>query len=257
MVRPDIAVGPSGCAHADQRRTRRLGLLRVSARGSRPSALRVQNRPAGDAADIRVGTPLGFLPWRGRCPSVERLPKLGPDPDGPLGGFTTKLHLVVEQGQKPLSIVVTAGQRGDSPQFEAVLEKIRVPRVGVGRPRIRPDRVRADKAYASRKNRAYLRRRGIRCAIPDKARPGASPQAARLPRRSAAEVRPGRLPRAPRGRVRHQSPQKASCRGHEIRQTRGSLRGNRSRRGHQRVAVTSIFVIRPRPLPSASQSESP
>ncbi len=85
------------------------------------------------------------------------------------GGFTTKLHLAVEQGQKPLSIVVTAGQRGDSPQFEALLEKIRVPRVGVGRPRIRPDRVRADKAYVSRKNRAYLRRRGIRCTIPDKA----------------------------------------------------------------------------------------
>ncbi len=26
------------------------------------------------------------------------------------GGFTTKLHLAVEQGQKPTSIVVTAGQ---------------------------------------------------------------------------------------------------------------------------------------------------
>ncbi|MFE6489348.1 IS5/IS1182 family transposase, partial [Streptomyces sp. NPDC057757] len=32
-----------------------------------------------------------------------------------------------------------------------------------------PRRVRADKAYASRKNRAYPRRRGIRCTIPDKA----------------------------------------------------------------------------------------
>jgi transposase len=29
--------------------------------------------------------------------------------------------------------------------------------------------VRADKAYASQKNRAWLRRRGIRCTIPDKA----------------------------------------------------------------------------------------
>jgi transposase len=29
--------------------------------------------------------------------------------------------------------------------------------------------VRADKACASRRNRAYLRRRGIRCTIPDKA----------------------------------------------------------------------------------------
>ncbi|MFF4836655.1 transposase [Streptomyces sp. NPDC001315] len=68
-----------------------------------------------------------------------------------------------------MSIVVNAGQRGDSPQFEPVPEKVRVPRIGPGRPRVRPDRVRADKAYASRKNRAYLRRRGIRCTIPDKA----------------------------------------------------------------------------------------
>ncbi|MFI9243978.1 IS5 family transposase [Streptomyces sp. NPDC053086] len=85
------------------------------------------------------------------------------------GGFTTKLHLAVEQGQKAMSIVITAGQRGDSPQFEPVLAKVRVPRIGTGRPRVRPDRVRGDKAYASRKNRAYLRSRGIRCTIPDKA----------------------------------------------------------------------------------------
>ncbi|MFF4612853.1 IS5 family transposase [Streptomyces albidoflavus] len=85
------------------------------------------------------------------------------------GGLATKLHLAVEQGQKPMSIVITAGQGGDSPQFEPVLNKIRVPRLGPGRPRTRPDRVRADKAYASWKNRAYLRRRGIRCTIPDKA----------------------------------------------------------------------------------------
>ncbi|GAA4590525.1 hypothetical protein GCM10023194_47600 [Planotetraspora phitsanulokensis] len=68
-----------------------------------------------------------------------------------------------------MSIVITAGQRGDSPQFEVVLGRIRVPRLGSGRPRTRPRRVRADKAYASRRNRAYLRRRGIRCTIPDKA----------------------------------------------------------------------------------------
>ncbi|WP_455567265.1 IS5 family transposase [Streptomyces cinereoruber] len=85
------------------------------------------------------------------------------------GGFTAKLHLAVEQGQKPMAIVITAGQRGDSPQFEPVLEGVRVPRLGPGRPRVRPNRVRADKAYASRKNRGHLRRRGIRCTIPDKA----------------------------------------------------------------------------------------
>ncbi|WP_431883090.1 IS5 family transposase [Micromonospora gifhornensis] len=85
------------------------------------------------------------------------------------GGLTTKLHLGCEQGQKPLSIVLTAGQRGDSPQFIPVLEGIRVPRLDAGRPRTRPDRILADKAYTSRANRRYLRRRGIKATIPSKA----------------------------------------------------------------------------------------
>jgi hypothetical protein len=62
------------------------------------------------------------------------------------GGLSCKLHLAVEGGQRPLSIVVTAGQRGDSPQFAVVLGGTRMPRVGAGRPRTRPDRVLADKA---------------------------------------------------------------------------------------------------------------
>jgi transposase len=84
------------------------------------------------------------------------------------GGLTTKVHLACEQSQKPLSLVLTAGQRGDSPQFIAVLEGICVPRLGGGPARTRPDRVLADKAYPSRANRAYLRRRGIKATIPDR-----------------------------------------------------------------------------------------
>jgi transposase len=64
--------------------------------------------------------------------------------------------------------VVTAGQRGDSPQFANVLGRIRVPRVHRGRARTRPDRVLADKAYSSKANRALLRCRGIRATIPVK-----------------------------------------------------------------------------------------
>jgi transposase len=64
-----------------------------------------------------------------------------------------------------LSLLVTAGQRGDSPQFTTVIEAIRVPRPGGGRPRTRPDRVLADKAYSSKANRAYLRRRRIKATI--------------------------------------------------------------------------------------------
>ena len=67
-----------------------------------------------------------------------------------------------------MAIVLTAGQRGDSPQFTVVIDQIRVPRAGAGRPRSRPDRVLADKAYSSRANRAYLRARGITAVIPIK-----------------------------------------------------------------------------------------
>ncbi|MGW0809119.1 transposase, partial [Nonomuraea sp. NPDC002799] len=38
----------------------------------------------------------------------------------------------------------------------------------LGRPRTRPGAVAADKAYSSRANRLYLRRRGIRAVIPEK-----------------------------------------------------------------------------------------
>nr|WP_243709497.1 IS5 family transposase [Micromonospora sp. 15K316] len=56
----------------------------------------------------------------------------------------------------------------DSPQFAAVLAGVRVPRLGAGRPRVRPELVIADRAYTSRGNRAYLRRRGIKACIPSK-----------------------------------------------------------------------------------------
>jgi len=84
-----------------------------------------------------------------------------------------------------LSLLVTAGQRGDSPQFEAVLEGVRVARVGGGRARTRPDRLLADKAYSSRANRRYLRRRGITATIPVPA-----DQAGHRTRRGSAGGRP-------------------------------------------------------------------
>lgn len=111
-----------------------------------------------------------------RHPERQAEPPGGPEHPEPAdhglgrsrGGWTTKIHLGCEQGRGPLSVVVTAGQRGDSPQFTVVLGRIRVPRLGPGRPRTRPDRVLADKAYSSAGNRAYLRRRGIPATIPIK-----------------------------------------------------------------------------------------
>jgi transposase len=101
------------------------------------------------------------------------------------GGLTTKLHLACEQQFKPLAVVLTPGQAGDSPQFTTVLDQIRVPRHGPGRPRTRPDRVLADKAYSSRANRTLLRDRGIKATIPIPA-----DQAAHRKRRGSAGGRP-------------------------------------------------------------------
>jgi transposase len=109
-----------------------------------------------------------------RHPEDQIEPPVGEPADHALGrsrgGLSTKVHLAVEQGRKTLATAVTPGQAADSPQFTTVLGRIRVPhRSGPGRPRTRPARVLADKAYSSRANRAYLRRRGIPATIPVKA----------------------------------------------------------------------------------------
>jgi hypothetical protein len=53
--------------------------------------------------------------------------------------MTTKLHLACDGSGRPLSVVVTPGQRHESTQLEAVLDAIRVKRPGgVGRPSKRP-----------------------------------------------------------------------------------------------------------------------
>ncbi|GAB2802123.1 hypothetical protein GCM10027073_37990 [Streptomyces chlorus] len=44
-----------------------------------------------------------------------------------------------------MSLIVTGGQRADCIQFEPILEKIRAPKPGPGRPRKKPDSVAADK----------------------------------------------------------------------------------------------------------------
>jgi transposase len=85
------------------------------------------------------------------------------------GGLSTKVHLAADDRCRPLSRVTTAGQRHDSIAFEQVLAGIRIRRTGRGRPRTRPDRVLADKAYSSRAIRAHCRGRGIAVTIAEPA----------------------------------------------------------------------------------------
>jgi putative transposase len=83
------------------------------------------------------------------------------------GGLTTKAHLAVDGRGRPIAVLLTAGQVNDSPLFPLVLDAISVARVGPGRPRSRPNKVIADKAYSARAHRAALRRRRIGTVIPE------------------------------------------------------------------------------------------
>ncbi len=64
--------------------------------------------------------------------------------------------------------VTTAGQRHDSLAFEPLMSRLRIHRLGPGRPRTRLGQLLANKAYSNRKIRAYLRQRRIKTTIPEK-----------------------------------------------------------------------------------------
>jgi transposase len=65
-------------------------------------------------------------------------------------------------------VVLAAGQVHDSHLMAPVLNGVRVPRVGRGRPRTRVGRVLADKGYSYRRCRALLRRKGQPVLIPER-----------------------------------------------------------------------------------------
>jgi len=81
---------------------------------------------------------------------------------------TTKLHLASEGRGLPLAVTLTGGQRQDRTQLQPLLDAIRVPRAGPGRPRKRPDHLIADKGYSYPACRRALRRRGIQQTIPER-----------------------------------------------------------------------------------------
>lgn len=84
-----------------------------------------------------------------------------------------------------MAVLLTGGNVNYTTELERVLSGVRVPRVGPGRPRTRPDHLIADKGYSSRANRELLRRRGIRATIPER-----DDQLANRRRRGAAGGRP-------------------------------------------------------------------
>ncbi len=97
-------------------------------------------------------------------------------------GLTSKVHLACDGNGRPLSIVITPGQRHDSTQLAPLLDGIRVPRPsGRGRPRTRPDPLISDKGYSYPRCRRLMRQRQTPHTIPE-----------RWDQRARRATRPGR-----------------------------------------------------------------
>jgi transposase len=104
------------------------------------------------------------------------------------GGLTSKVHLISDGRGRPLNLVLTPGNINDTTMLPAVLDGVRVRRLGPGRPRTRPVMVIADKGYPSKVNRSYLARRQIKANIPDR-----DDQLANRRRKGPAGGRPPKL----------------------------------------------------------------
>ncbi|WP_438612766.1 IS5 family transposase [Kocuria sabuli] len=113
----------------------------------------------------------GVLDWsRASLDSVSGPSKKGGELTGPnptdRGKLGTKYHLLVTADGLPLAVAITGANRHDSMLVEPILNGLApVKGRGRGRPRRRPGKLHADKAYDNRRVRRYLRRRGITARI--------------------------------------------------------------------------------------------
>lgn len=92
------------------------------------------------------------------------------------GGFSTKLHLRAEGNGRPITVVLTGGERQEQIALERLLDQGAIRRSGRGRPRLRPLKVAGDKAYSSPTARRRLRGRGITPVIPTKSNERRNPR---------------------------------------------------------------------------------
>jgi transposase len=141
-------------------------------RGTAPSSgCCVPRRPGRTRPEIWSG-------WCRSTPPCARPPARRRGPKGGLrvsglgrsrGDLTSKVHLACDAVGRPLAFTVTGGNTNHCTQFTAVMNAIRVPRSGPGRPRTRPAHVLGDKGYSSKAIRTWLRWRSIGHTIPERA----------------------------------------------------------------------------------------
>lgn len=108
----------------------------------------------------------GSVPHSIRLPSPPKGgPKTGKNPTDK-GKKGTKRHLISDRRGVPLAVMLTAANVHDSMAFEELIDAVEpIKGPGRGRPRKRPEKLHADKAYDDKKCKGALRRRGIKSRI--------------------------------------------------------------------------------------------
>lgn len=111
------------------------------------------------------------IDWERACLDSATVPakrggnKTGPNPTDK-GKKGTKRHLVSDRNGIPLAVALSAANVHDSMVFEELVDAIEpIKRSGRGRPRKRPEKLHADKAYDDEKCRRALGKRGIKARI--------------------------------------------------------------------------------------------
>jgi len=126
----------------------------------------------GQAPPRVAGAPLGCGP-AGLEPCLARQRRragekggaeIGPNPTD-RGKAGTKRHLVVDRRGTPLGVRLSPANRHDSLMLAPTLDAVPGVRHGRGRPRKRPDKLHADKAYDHHRCRSECRKRAIRPRI--------------------------------------------------------------------------------------------
>ncbi len=100
-------------------------------------------------------------PGQRLCPGPKRGSATGPNPTD-RGKAGTKRHLVTDARGTPLGVCLSGANRHDSMMMAPTLDAIPPVRNGRrGRPRHRPDKLHADKAYDAEPRRHECRARGL------------------------------------------------------------------------------------------------
>src|SRR4051795_1280403 len=152
------------------------GVGRVFGTASSPPFKLRLTRGARSTGICTLSMPRSFAPTNTPPALAGPAPSGGEAPDEALGrsqgGFSTKIHLRAEGHGRPITAVLTGGERHEQIALEDVLDRGAIPRSGRGRPRLRPRlrprRVAGDKGYSSPTARRRLRQRRITPVIPSK-----------------------------------------------------------------------------------------